>query len=57
MGPGPSTATAGFALHIDSLPQGTHSLTAVFTPTDATAYAASTSPSVSLAVNPLPRLR
>jgi len=47
----PVTA-AGCALLIDSLPEGTHSLTAVFTPTNRANYAPSMSPPLSLMVGP-----
>ncbi len=53
----PIPVTGGFALLITPLPQGAHSLTAVFTPTNAAAYTPSTSPPVSRTVNPLVRLR
>lgn len=46
----PVPVTAGFALTVTTLPKGTHSLTAVFTPTDPTAYAESTSSPVPLTV-------
>jgi Bacterial Ig-like domain (group 3) len=53
----PVQVAAGVALLITPLPQGAHSLTAVFTPTDAATYASSTSQPVSLTVKPLFRLR
>jgi hypothetical protein len=40
----PVATSNGFAFAIRSLSQGVHSLTAVFTPTDTAAYAASTPP-------------
>ncbi len=49
----PVPVTGGFALLSTSLPRGTHSLTAVFTPTDPAAFAPATSSPVSLTVNPL----
>jgi Bacterial Ig-like domain (group 3) len=49
----PVPASGDFALLITALPAGPHSLTAVFTPTDLTAFAPSTSPPVSLTVQPL----
>jgi phosphate transport system substrate-binding protein len=49
----PVPVAGGFALSITTLPEGTHSLTAVFTPTDPAALAPSTSPSVSLTVQSL----
>jgi phosphate ABC transporter phosphate-binding protein len=48
----PVPVTTGFALLIDSLPEGTHTLTAVFTPTDPATHAPSTSSPVPLTVNP-----
>ncbi|MGH3823893.1 MAG: Ig-like domain repeat protein [Pseudonocardiaceae bacterium] len=53
----PVRVTGGFALLITPLPPGTHSLIAEFTPTGPAAFASSTSPSVSLTVNSLLRLR
>jgi hypothetical protein len=50
---GPVPVFAGFALTVTTLPKGTHSLTAVFTPTDPAAFAQSTSSPVPLTVNPL----
>jgi hypothetical protein len=49
--------TTGFALLINSLPEGTHTLTAAFTPTNPAAYAPSTSPPMSLTVSPLSETR
>jgi len=49
----PVSVTAGFALLTTSLPRGTHSLTAVFTPTNPADVAPSTSSPVSLTVKPL----
>jgi len=51
----PVPVTAGFALTITTLPTGTHSLTAVFIPTNPATYAQSTSSQVPLTVNPLLR--
>lgn len=53
----PVPMTAGLVFAIRSLPQGAHSLTAVFTPTDTAAYVPSSSAAVPLTVNPLVRLR
>ncbi|MGH3773256.1 MAG: Ig-like domain repeat protein [Pseudonocardiaceae bacterium] len=50
---GPVTVTNGTATITTTLPVGTHSLSAVFTPTDPTAFGSSTSPPVSLTVKPL----
>jgi hypothetical protein len=51
----PVTVSGGTATYTDStLAIGSHSLTAVFTPTDAGAYVASTSPAVTLTVKPAP---
>lgn len=47
----PVPAATGFALLITPLPKGTHSLTAMFTPTDPTAFTPSTSSPMSLTVN------
>ena len=49
----PVPISGGFALTITTLPKGTHSLSAVFTPTDPAAFAPSTSTPVPLTVNPL----
>jgi hypothetical protein len=49
----PVPAFGRFAFLIKTLPPGVHSLTAVFTPTVAAAYVPSTSPAVSLTMNPL----
>ncbi|MGH3669877.1 MAG: Ig-like domain-containing protein [Pseudonocardiaceae bacterium] len=46
----PVPVFSGFALLITPLPKGTHSLTAVFTPTKPAAFAPSTSTPVSLTV-------
>ncbi len=48
----PVPVTSGFALLTTTLPTGTHSLTAVFTPTEPTAYAPSISAPVPLTVQP-----
>ncbi len=47
----PVPVTPGFALLINSLPEGTHSLTAVFTPTSPAAHGPSMSPPLSLTVS------
>jgi hypothetical protein len=47
---GPEPANFGFALLITTLPKGAQSLTAVFTPTDPTTFAPSTSAPVALTV-------
>ena len=49
----PVPVTNGFALTITTLLTGTHSLTAVFIPTNPAIYAQSTSSQVPLTVNPL----
>jgi hypothetical protein len=49
----PMAAPFGFAFGITALPQGTHSLTAVFTPSDSADFAPSTSSPVSLRVRSL----
>jgi hypothetical protein len=49
----PVPVFGGFALSITTLPKGTHSLSAVFTPTDPAAFARSASAPVPLTVNPL----
>ncbi|MBV8541025.1 MAG: PD40 domain-containing protein [Pseudonocardiales bacterium] len=50
---GPLQTAAGLSLFITTLPPGTHTLTAVFTPTNPAAFAPSTSAPVSLTVNVL----
>jgi hypothetical protein len=50
--PVPVTGGTAFA-NTSTLSKGTHSLTAVFTPTNPTAFGPSTSPPVSLTVNTL----
>ncbi len=50
----PVPVSGGFALVINTLPPGTHSLTAAFSPTDSTAFTSSTSAPVSLTVQPIP---
>jgi hypothetical protein len=49
----PMAAPFGFAFGITALPQGTHSLTAVFTPSDSADFAPSTSSPVALRVRSL----
>jgi hypothetical protein len=50
----PVPVTSGFALFIDTLPTGPHSLTAAFSPTDPAAFTSSTSAPVALTVQPIP---
>ena len=50
----PVTVADGSASMTTTLASGTHSLTAVFTPTNATAFTGSMSPTVSYLVNPAP---
>ena len=47
----PATVTNGVATATATLAQGSHSLTATFTPTDSTAYGSSTSPTVTYVVS------
>jgi hypothetical protein len=50
----PVPVSGGFALFIDTLPTGPHSLTAAFSPTDSVAFTSSTSAPVALTVQPIP---
>lgn len=50
---GPVPVFGGFALTITTLSKGTHSLSAVFTPTDPAAFAPSSAAPVLLTVDPL----